>query len=680
MRSLSVRGLRWLCQASVLVVVALLFDAGTAAPAAAQAPTPYFARTGEENALDPRPGEAFERSLRRSVTAVSAEDRWRDLPQFGRSLFTPGGAGFTPPEGGTVGPDYVLGPGDQLLVFVSGFSDTSYALPLDREGKVFLPRVGTVFLWGLSFAEAEQLVRARLGSVLRNAKIHVSMGRMRTIDVYVLGEAREPGRRSLTGLATAFHALVAAGGPNDRGGLRDVRVLRANREVGSFDLYPFLLRGERSRDVRLESGDVVFVGPARPRAGIQGAVVRPGVYELDTPCSLRQLLALAGGTTPFADLGRVQIERVDANGGFRVQDLTLADGTGPDSLRLSDYDLVTVLPLNERLRNVVTLDGYVRHAGAYELGRGMTLAALLTPDRLQPEAALDHAEFRRVDPATFEVQVRDFSPRDVLEGRLDWPLQPLDAVTLFSTARMPRSVALDGEVVRPGTYGIASGERLSSVLRRAGGLTPRGALSAAVFTRRSAATAERRAQREFQQREQIDLARQRVRIEAGGDSANAEGLARAQADLLIAMEGGSHPGRVVLDLDEAGRWQDTERDPVLEDGDRLAVPEKPNAVAVLGSVKNPGTMLARPGARSGDYVSLAGGPARDSDLKRSYLVRANGSTVSYGAGLRVEPGDAVVIVPHEAGGPSFARSAVSGVDKALGAALTVALVVLAARR
>jgi polysaccharide export outer membrane protein len=665
------RDLRRASPASVLVLAALVCTVGLAAPLAAQAPTPYFARTVDDSTRDPRPGEAFERSLRRSVTALSAEDRWRDLPQFGRSLFAPGGAGFTPPEGGTVGPDYVLGPGDQLLVFVSGFADTSYALPLDREGKVFLPRVGTTFLWGLSFAEAEQLVRARLASVLRNARIHVSMGRMRTIDVYVLGEAREPGRRSLSGLATAFHALVAAGGPNDRGSLRDIHVLRADREVGNFDLYPFMLHGERSSDVRLESGDVVFVGPVRPRAGIQGAVVRPGVYELDAPCSLRQLLALAGGTTPFADLKRVQIERVDAHDGFRVQDVPLADGAGPDSLRLSDFDLVTVLPLNERLRNVVTLDGYVRHAGAYELVAGMTLAALLTQERLQPEAALDHAQFSRVDSATFEVQARDFSPREVLEGRLDWPLQPLDAVTIFSSARMPKSVALDGEVLRPGIYGIAPGERLSSVLRRAGGPTPGGALRAAVFTRRSAAAAERQAEREFLQR---------VRIEGSGDSANADARARAQANLLLALEGGSHPGRVVVELDETGQWQDTARDPVLEDGDRLYLPARPTVVAVLGSVKNPGTMLARPGVKSGGYVSLAGGPARDSDLKRSYLIRVNGTALSYGAGLRVEPGDALVIVPREAGASSFVRSAAGSLDKAIGAALAVALVVMAARR
>jgi polysaccharide export outer membrane protein len=240
--------------------------------------------------------------------------------------------------------------------------------------------------------------------------------------------------------------------------------------------------------------------------------------------------------------------------------------------------------------------------------------------------------------------------------------------------------AVDGEVMRPGSYGIVSGERLSSVLRRAGGPTPRGALQAAVLTRKSAATAERRAQREFQQREQIDLARQRVRVEGSGDSANAAALARAQSSLLLALESGSHPGRVVLEIDGTGRWQDTERDPVLEDGDRLYVPEMPTAVAVLGSVKNPGMLLARPNARSGDYVNLAGGPARDSDLKRSYLIRVNGAAVSYGAGLRVEPGDAVVIVPRDAGASSFARSAMGGLDRVIGATLAVALVVLAAQR
>src|SRR5262249_1338537 len=161
---------------------------------------------------------------------------------------------------------------------VSSYADTSFALMLDREGKVFLPHVGTLFLWGQSFAEAERLIQARLATVLRNARVQVSMGRVRALEPFVLGAVDHPGKGVLPGFATAFNALAAAGGPNALGSLRDIRVLRANREVARLDLYRFLLEGDRSSDPRLQSGDVVFVALGHYKIGIQGAVTRPAVY------------------------------------------------------------------------------------------------------------------------------------------------------------------------------------------------------------------------------------------------------------------------------------------------------------------------------------------------------------------------------------------------------------------
>jgi len=419
------------------------------------------------------PGREANESLKRTLTVPSARSRWRGLPVFGRDLFRDSEQRFAPSENAPVGPDYVLGPGDNLLVYVSSIADTSFSLTIDREGKVFLPRVGATFLWGLSFSDAEALIRSRIGSMLRNARVQVSMGRVRALDVFVLGAVARPGKYTLTGQASAFNAVSVAGGPGELGSLRDIRVLRGKQEVARLDLYRFLMHGDRTNDARLESGDVVFVGLVQSQAGIQGAVTRPGVYESPGPVTLRALMDMAGGATPFADLARIRIERVDANGGFRIQDLPLDHGHGidPDSLTLSNFDIVTVLPLNERVQNVVTLDGFIRHPGEYELTPGMKLSQLVAPDRLLPEAALDQAELRRVDAHTFQVEVRAISIRRVWSGEEDVVLRPLDAVTVFSSARFPRSVTLDGEVLHPGTYSVAPGERLSSVLKRAGGVT-----------------------------------------------------------------------------------------------------------------------------------------------------------------------------------------------------------------
>ena len=600
------------------------------------------------------PGENVEASLLRSLRTPSADARWRGLPVFGRELFTTPETPLTPVENAPVGPDYVLGPGDQLQIFISGYSDTSYALALDREGKVFLPRVGTTFLWGLGFADAERLIRARLATVYRNARVQVSMGRMRTIEVFVLGAATRPGKYPLTGMATAFHALIAAGGPGPLGSLRDIRVMRGEQEVGRLDLYPFLLSGDRRQDPRLQNGDVVFVGMMSGRIGIQGEVPRPGVYESNGPLSLRRLLEMAGGPNPFADLSRVSIERVEANGGFRVEDVVLDHGHGvdPDTLMLHDYDLVSVLALAERSGNAVTLDGYVGHSGDYQLVPGMKLSQLVTRERLLPEAEIDHAEFRRVDPTTFRTEVRAFSPRRVWAGEEEWALQPLDAVTIFSSARLPSTVTVQGEITRPGAYTLSPGERLSDLLKRTGGVTPRGSLRAAVFRRRSATRDAHALQRELHERHTVELARQQVG--AANDSAAARAL-EAQKALLGSFEKQEDAGRVVLALDDEGRWVGTPRDVVLEDGDQLIVPVRPATVTVLGNVMNPGTLAARRGAGARDYVRLAGGLAREADLSRSYVLRAGGEAVAFSRAGRVEAGDAIMIAPRPADGFAFGR-------------------------
>ena len=627
------------------------------------------------------PGREAVMSLRNSLVTPTAATRWKSLTPFGHDLFRDAGERFTAVQDAPVGPDYVLGPGDNLVIFVSGLRDTSFAVTLDREGKVFLPRVGSTFLWGIGFADADALIKARLATVLRNARIQVSMGRVRTLDVLVAGAVARPGTYTLTGMATAFNALIAAGGPAELGSLRSIRVLRANREASRLDLYDFLIKGDRTGDVRLQTGDVVFVDLVKTQVGIQGAVVRPAVYEGDGPLTLRQVMNLAGGATPFADLTRIRVERVDANGGFRIQDLPLDHGHGidPDSLMLSGYDLVTVLPLNERVHNLVTLDGYVRHPGEYEWVKDMPLSQLIGADRMLPEADLDHAELRRVDPVSFHVQVQSFSPRDVWRGVGDLTLQPLDAVSIFSSARIPRSIALAGEVTRPGTYSVISGERLSSVLKRAGGVTTQGWLPASVFVRNTAAYQERRSIAEFVKRQRVDLARQQASLAGSSDSAGAGGVVEAQERLLSAIEDQSDPGRVVLDLDAGNRWVASDRDPVIEDGDRFTVPLKPAAVTVLGNVMNPGTIMARAHASFGDYVRLAGGVSRQADMGRSYLLKANGIALTRSQASRVEPGDAIVIPPREPSTHNLARAIDSSWRFLSGLAASVALIVAVRR-
>ncbi len=624
------------------------------------------------------PGSLAGTSLLRGLRSPSAEHRWNGLPAFGSELFSTS-SGWSALDGAPVGPDYVLGPGDQLLVFVSSLADTSYALMLDREGKVFLPRVGSTFLWGLGFADAERLLRSRLETVYRNARVQVSMGRMRTLEVFVLGNVAHPGKLSLTGAVTAFHAIAAAGGPDRLGSMRDLRVIRSDREAGRLDLYPLLMAGDRRSDPRLEHGDVVFVELSGSHVGIQGEITRPAVYEMRGRLSLRGLLDMAGGPTAFADLARVRIERVLASGGFSVADVELDHGHGadPDTLLLQDQDLVTVLPSAERTQNVVTLDGYVRHPGEYELTPGMTLSQLLQRERVLPEADFDHAEFRHVDPGTLRAEVRSFSPRKLWAGAEDWPLQPLDAITVFSSARLPATVVLQGEVVRPGSYSIVPGERLSAVVERAGGITPRGSLRAAVFRRPGSLAYLRSMRREQHQRRDLELDRQRVAVT--GDSAAVQAIL-VQKQMLDTQEAGVDVDRVVLSLDERGRWKGTARDLVLEDGDRLYVPLTPTTVVVMGNVMNPGTLAAERGGSADHYIRLAGGLTHDADRRRSYLLRAGGVAVPLANIGRVESGDAIVVATRPAESKGLSRGLANASQFVLQTMVAAAVVVAAVRR
>ncbi len=621
------------------------------------------------------PGMLAGSNVSRALRMPSADQRWSGLVRFGHDLFRDANAS-APLEGGPVGPDYVLGPGDQLQVFVSSLADTSYALTLDREGKVFLPRVGSTFLWGMGFADADRLVRARLATVYRNARVQVSMGRMRTLEVYVLGEVAQPGKVRLSGMATAFQALAAAGGPTSRGSLRDLRVMRGDKEVARGDLYPFLLNGDRAQDPRLENNDVLFVGAGDGRVGVRGDVARPAVYERRGTLTLRQLLTLAGGPTAYADLARVRIERVVAHDGFRLEDVRLAAGVSPDSVQLADQDLVTVLPLAARTDNTVTLDGVVRHPGDYELVTGMRLSQLVTRDRLLPEADLEHAEFRRVDPVTLAAQVSTLSLTRVWSGESDITLQPLDAVTVFSSARLPATVTVAGEVLRPGRYSIAPGERLSAVLQRAGGVTPRGSLRGLVFHRPGSAAYMRSLRRELLQHRAAELDRQQLR--AAGDSVALKAI-EVQRTLLAELDRDADVDRIALRLEERQRWAGTVSDLVLEDGDQITLPVQPATVTVLGNVMNPGTLAARRGASAQDYVARAGGFARDADRGKSYVLRAGGEAVPFARAGRIEAGDAIVISPRAPEGRGTGR-ALAGLSQWLVQIATAAALVFAAVR
>src|SRR4029077_2839102 len=235
------------------------------------------------------------------------------LRQYGYAMFAANVSTFAPVDDIPVGPDYVLGPGDDLTINVWGAVDSTLVRTVDRNGRIVLPKVGDLRIWGLTFSQADRLIRDELGRYFRGFQTSVTMGRLRTVSVHVVGEVCQPGVYTLSSLATVTNALYSAGGPTKLGSLREVRLLRGNVQVARIDLYDFLQRGDRTRDYRLESGDTIFVPTVGDVVAVAGEVKRPAIYEVQTGTRLADVVTLAGGITPTSYLKRVQIVRALPN-------------------------------------------------------------------------------------------------------------------------------------------------------------------------------------------------------------------------------------------------------------------------------------------------------------------------------------------------------------------------------
>jgi protein involved in polysaccharide export with SLBB domain len=578
----------------------------------------------------------------------------RDLTQFGYEAFRTLLPTLTPAINLPVSPDYTLGPGDNLILYIWNIPGTalydSATLAVDRAGSAFVPRVGSVPLQGLTLAQAQEVLRTRLARYYSGFELRLALGELRAIGVYVVGEVARPGTYTISPFSTVLDALFAAGGPTKMGTLRAVRVMRNGGTLAEVDLYDFMLRGERAIGPPLRAGDTIFIPPIGPVAAITGEVKRPAIYEIRPGTSVGALLAMAGGPLPNAQLDRLQVERLQGASGKAILDLPFGAAGGGASEPLRDGDLVTVFPGQDQLRNAVTLEGFVRAPGQYEWKPGMRLSDLLRPEALMPEAYRDRVEIVRVRPdfsrEVLTVDLRElWASNQAPNPARDLPLQPMDKITVQSEVVGPATVTLSGEVKRPGVYAITKGERLSSVLRRAGGFTDKAHPKAAVFTRESVRRREKAQIEDFVRIQEERIFAETSAVAAGGGESAAplrESLIQRRALLRLMVER-VVVGRIVLRLGDLDHIEGSEADIPLEDGDALSVPSRPSAVLVLGSVRNPTAVLYQAGAPAEYYIEKAGGLNKDADRDEVHIVKADGSAVRGYAKVReLEPGDAIL--------------------------------------
>ena len=305
----------------------------------------------------------------------------RLLPNFGATFFADAQDSFAPVDNVPVSADYVVGPGDEVMIRAWGSIDVDYRATVDRNGLVNLPRIGSFTVAGVKAADLERHLRAQIGRLYTNFNLNVSLGQLRAVKVFVVGPAQRPGVYTLSSQSTMLSAVVSAGGPGPNGSMRKIGLRRNGQIISELDVYEFLVQGDKSKDVQLAAGDVVVFHPAGPRVAVHGAIDTPAIYELkarDEP--LREVLRYAGGAPVLANPNRVQLERVDPTKqpAARFVEVFNLDGNGLQK-PLRDGDLLTLLAISPQFANAVTLRGHVAQPLRYPFTPGMRIRDLI-PD------------------------------------------------------------------------------------------------------------------------------------------------------------------------------------------------------------------------------------------------------------------------------------------------------------
>ncbi len=395
-----------------------------------------------------------------------------------------------------VGPDYVVGTGDTLAIDLWGSVSQRLVRPVDREGRVALPDTAPLFVSGRNLGEIQLDVQHALRSVFRDVSADVSVSRLRTVRVYVVGEVAEPGGYDISSLSTPLNALFAAGGITPRGSLRALRHFRGKQLIEQVDAYDLLMHGIRSDLKRLENGDTLQVPPVGPQVTVDGMVRRPAVYELSEEKTLAEGLALAGGILPTAALRHIEVQRVQAHEKRTMLTLDLTSSDAQDvekqlqAFEIRDGDQIHIFPIANYNEDAIYLQGHVVRPGRYSYKQGMKLTDLLSSyGDMLPEPAPHYAEIVRLNAPDFHPSVESFDISAALENPAAAPLlKPLDTVRIFSRYdfEAPPQVWVGGEVRAPGSYRTSGQAHLRDAIYLAGGITPDASLDSAQLFRTQA--------------------------------------------------------------------------------------------------------------------------------------------------------------------------------------------------
>ncbi len=735
--------------------------------------------------------QAIEENLQDRKLEQEVKDKLENevvLSQFGKDFFGNGSQADSTLFADSAPSSYQLGPGDSLKIIVwSELGDeTVYDVQVNPEGQVYIPIIGVLGVSGKTVGQFESIVLGKLSGKFNHFKGQVTLSKVRTIMVFVAGEVEKPGAMMVSGLTTAFSALYQAGGPTEKGSMRNIRVIESNGNTKNIDLYRYFLSGDRKQDVPIKNGDTIFVPTTEKRISVVGMVARPAIYEIMGETPLSEVMKMAGNILPEAYAGRISVTRWTGNERRKSFDISLSDAGSMNSFKVLPGDVIKVERSNGIVENAVQIMGPVYKPGDYSVNKGLTISGLvkLAGGVINETVNYDNGQIIRKTSGGKD-EIISFSLRKALDGdkKNDVTLKPLDVVKLFEEKEInneildvfiggavkysgymqykegmkladivllangitneasgevevarkgegdtsviikaninkaledkdssdnvliqpldkinilakgdmlfePEVVVLKGQVMRPGAYALTSrGEKLSSLIKRAGGLTKRAYAEGTIFMRKinnisSSDQLETTigVQNELFREANLDLRSDLIKagakdvdISTISADARGDGITKQMIDSASTVSKNSKITDVSEDaitkaLKEDSRNADRKESEIktriaipmadivsgkalededieLMDGDEITVPVMPTTVSVLGAVMNPTTIMFNPRGNAAYYIDRAGGYTAHCDHKRTVVVRANGEVMRLRNVRKIARGDIILVPP-----------------------------------
>ncbi len=637
--------------------------------------------------LEPQPGAV---KAEKANPVFTGRVNTNEIVPFGYSIFNLQSSLFEPILNIPTPPSYIVGPGDELVISVWGDTKLFHQLVINREGSIIIPDVGPVLVNGLTIQQIRDKLLKRMSEVYSSLRrgqpgatsfLDVSLGKLRTIQIFVLGEVNKPGGYSLSSLSTILHALYLAGGPNTNGSLRSIHLIRNNKLEAQLDFYEYALKGERSNDTRLQDGDIVFIPPVSKRVAIVGSVFRSAIYELKENETLKDLLEYSGGLLVNAYTDRIHIERIvpfelrqELKKDILDLDITFSSKNElvNSNLKLENGDVITIFNITNYFYNRVTISGNVNKPGIYEFHKGMRVSDLIMKaDSFARNTFMEKATLLRLLP-NLRKEIIQFSPKRALamDTTDNLVLENEDEIIIYRESDYfpQRYVYIEGAVKNPGQYPRFEKMTVADLVVLAGGLREDANLTNWELSRIDTTKVEK-----YSVVNRFDVSadywdddtckalyledfdvlnipknpkftyQQKVFItgyamlpgvytlthkdEKLYDILNRAGGFKPEAyikGMRLYRKSIGHKKLVPLDFDKVVSNPRSEYNITLIDGDSIHIPKITNVVTVVGEVFTPANVLYEKNSSLSYYLKQAGGLTDEADEDRIYVELPNG--------------------------------------------------------